>query len=490
MGAGVPPTTRLERLRRRTDRLLHHPVFEAVLVALILSAVGALLAEAAFPAGSSLERALGGYSLCVTALFAVELSARFWVAPRKSRFFQRYWLDILAIAPFAQPLRLLLLLLLLRLFRVGVVLHRRMAAYRGVLRGTLNELTIVTTVTVTIVLAGAMVIHGGHGNINYPGLQLDDTLEGALWYAAYTVIAGEPTYGVPESELGRAVTLALMVGGLTVFGMFVGAVSATMSTVLSQRLEAGDMDLDELSDHIVVCGWNAAGRTMVEEIYGRTPRRRALVLVTESPDKPTDFDIPQARGLLYHVTGDYTQPAVLREVGIERASSAILLTDTTIARADQDRDARTVLTALTIERLQKGIFCCAELINGEHRAVLEMASVEEVVVRDWYAGVILGSMERNRGLSAVLNDILSTASGNAFHRVQVPKRLDGKTIADLHMLLKQEHGAILVSWERESGPGRRSDDPPKRDVEVNPDATRTVQTGDTLVVIAADRVRL
>lgn len=484
------PRSTSERLKRRTDRILHHPVFEAVLVALILSAVGSLLAEAAFPEGSRTQAILRTYSYVVTSLFAVELAARFWVAPRKSRFFQRYWIDLLAIVPFAQPLRLLRILLLLRLFRVGVVLHRRMAAYRGVLRGTLNELTIVTTLTVTIVLAGAMVIHGGHGNINYPGLQLDDTLEGALWYAAYTVIAGEPTYGVPESELGRAVTLALMMGGLTVFGMFVGAVSATMSSVLSQRLEAGDMDLDELSDHIVVCGWNAAGHTMVEEIYGRSRRRRALVLVTESTERPPDFDIPQARGLLYHFTGDYTQPAVLREVGIERASSAILLTDTTVERADQDRDARTVLTALTIERLHRGIFCCAELINGEHRAVLEMAQVEEVVVRDWYAGVILGSMERNQGLSAVLNDILSTTSGNAFHRVDVPKRLDGKTIAELHILLKQQHEAILVSWERVVGPGRREGDAPKREVEVNPSATRKVQTGDTLVVIAEERVRL
>ena len=468
-------------LKQRVDNLLHDRVFEVVLVVLILSAVGSLLAEAALPDGSVPQRVLNVWSYVTAALFSVELALRFWVAPRKRRFFARYWIDILAVVPLAQPLRLLRILVLLRLFRVGMLLHRRLAAYQGLFRGTLNELTIVATLSLTIVLGGALVIQAGHGTVDYPGDVLDGTLEGALWFAVYTVIAGEPTFGVPGSELGRAVTLALMLGGLTVFGMFVGAVSATMSTVLSQRMETAEMDLDELSDHIVVCGWNPAGVTMVEELFSRHgQRRRHLVIITESAEPPAGLsalEVPHER--VHHFTGDYTQPSILREAGIERAGSAILLTDTTVDRADQDRDARTVLTALTIERLHQGIFCCAELINGEHATVLQMANVEEVVVRDWYAGVILGSMERNQGLSTVLNDILSTTEGNAFDRVEVPSQLAGRTIGELHTHLKQTHGAILVSWARES-----EDDALARRARVNPPVNLVVEAGDSLVVIA------
>lgn len=468
-------------LKQRVDNLLHDRVFEVVLVVLILSAVGSLLAEAALPDGSLPQRVLNVWSYVTAALFSVELALRFWVAPRKRRFFARYWIDILAVVPLAQPLRLLRILVLLRLFRVGMLLHRRLAAYQGLLRGTLNELTIVATLSLTIVLGGALVIQAGHGTVDYPGDVLDGTLEGALWFAVYTVIAGEPTFGVPGSELGRAVTLALMLGGLTVFGMFVGAVSATMSTVLSQRMETAEMDLDELSDHIVVCGWNPAGVTMVEELFSRHGRRRRhVVIITESTEPPaglSGLEVPHER--VHHFTGDYTQPSILREAGIERAGSAILLTDTTVERADQDRDARTVLTALTIERLHQGIFCCAELINGEHATVLQMANVEEVVVRDWYAGVILGSMERNQGLSTVLNDILSTTDGNAFDRVEVPSHLAGRTIGELHTHLKETHGAILVSWARES-----ADDVVSRRARVNPPVDLVVEAGDSLVVIA------
>jgi voltage-gated potassium channel len=479
-------------MKRRIDAALHHGVTEALLVVLILGGVAVVLAERFFVEGSRTQELLAWASFCVSVLFAIELTLRWWVAPRKSRFFARYWIDILAIIPLAQPLRLLRILMLLRLFRVGMLLHRRLTAYRGLLRGTLKELTIVATLSVTLVLAGALVIHGSAVHVDYQADLLDNTFEGALWYTVFTVVAGEPTFGVPEDELGRAVTLALMFGGLTVFGMFIGAVSATMSTMLSQRLEVGDMDLEELSDHIVVCGWNPAGATMVQELFGRGGKRRALVLVTETEDRPPGLDsagIPAE--LLYHFTGDCTQPSVLREVGIERASSAILLTDTTVERADQDRDARTVLTALTIERLQKGIFCCAELINGEHATLLKMANVEEVVVRDWYAGVILGSIERNRGLSAVLNDILSTSDGNAFNRVQISSQTAGTTIGALHETLKAHHGAILVSWERaapaSSGDGQG---PTHRKVQVNPPVDLVVEQGDTLVVISQGPVSL
>ena len=170
--------------------------------------------------------------------------------------------------------------------------------------------------------------------------------------------------------------------------------------------------------------------------------------------------------------------------GIRRASAAILLTDTLTPRADQDRDARTVLAALTIERMSPGIFCCAELINGQHESLLKMAKVEEVVVRDWYAGVIIGSMGRNRGMSRVLNDILSTTEGNAFHKVRVGPGFAGQTIGQLHGVLKEQQNAILVSWEQDDDLGRRTD------IKVNPPPDMVVMEGDLLVVISDHIVAL
>ncbi len=468
------------RLRSRANRFIHHPVTDVVVIAMILMSVVVLLAEAALRRDPQLGPLLVALGDTFTWIFVGELLIRLWVAPKKSRFFMRYWPDILAVLPLYRPMRLLRVLLLLRLFRAGVLVNRRVVVLRKLLQGALRDLLYVATVTITMVLVGAVTVHFAKGSV-----VLDDPgLEGSLWFSTMTLIGGEPIGGLPRDDLGRSVTLGLMLGGLTVFGIAIGTVSATMAVALSRRMEANEMELDELRDHIIICGWNRSGPTVLREIYGREHRHdQAVVIITEQPDPPSDlFPRELPRELLYHHCGDYTKVKVLEEVGVRRASVAILLTDDQVPRADADRDARTVLAALTIERLNKQIFCCAELTDRQNEELLRMAGVEEIVVGDWYAGVVLANAGRNLGMVAVLDDILTSTTGNAFYKIRVPRGFAGTTIGELHSRLKMKRGAILVSWERGVGG--------ERQFKVNPPVELQVEQGDTLVVIAGQPVTL
>ena len=478
----APPPSPWQRRRRRVHRWLHRGDVEvSIAVAIILSVV-LILAEFALldDAGTEgLQRALQVVGNVLTGAFIVELCLRWWVAPKKRRFFERYWIDIIAVIPWARPLRLLRVL---RLFRAGIFINRRLRDHSGMLRGTWNELSAVATISATMIVLAGLTLATRAGHIDLQQLHMDGGLEGYLWYAVYTLVGGEPIGGNPSTPLGRAVTLLLMLGGMTVFGIFVGAVSASMSNVLRERMGDPDMALDELSDHIVVCGWNPGGPTMLQELFAQGRRPRPVVVVTEGPQRPGDLDVKGLpAGFVHYLAGDYTRVEVLEEAGIGAASAAILLTDSTIPRSDQDRDARTVLAALTIERIVPGIYCCAELINGQHRSLLEMARVEEVVIRDWYAGKLMGTLGRNRGVSTVLNDILSTSEGNAFHTMVVRGDLAGRTVGELHESLKRDHGCILVSWERDGPTGNGEG----RETRVNPPREVVVQEGDRLVLIGA-----
>jgi len=104
------------------------------------------------------------------------------------------------------------------------------------------------------------------------------------------------------------------------------------------------------------------------------------------------------------------------------------------------------------------------------------------VVGDWYAGVVLGNVSRNRGLVKVLHDILTVGRGNAFHKVKVPEALHGERVSALHDLLKREHRAILMSLEPCRGEDRGR-------VLVNPPNDALVSSGDVLVVVSEDPVR-
>lgn len=111
---------------------------------------------------------------------------------------------------------------------------------------------------------------------------------------------------------------------------------------------------------------------------------------------------------------------VLRQAGLERAAVAILLADKTVPRSDQDRDAHTVLAALTIEKINRGIFTCVELLSRENQSHLTLAGVEEIIVPDEYGGKILAAAARNRGIVCMLDELLTRERGNNFYKSALP----------------------------------------------------------------------
>lgn len=462
-----------EALKRKVERLLHNPWAELVLAALIVGSVGLIVLAAVLPKGSPQRAWFELASDVITWFFVVELSARFWVARHKRKFFVRFGPDILAVVPVLRPLRFLRILMLLRIFRAGALFNRRLMVFRGALRATLQELTMLGTATAALMLAGAVVLH--YAESESGGLS---SLDDVLWFTVASTIGGEPIGAAPESTLGRVATLGLMLGGLTLFGLFIGTVSASITARLTSSMgEIGAMDLDELRDHVVVFGWNRGGPTVLQELFA-TDTERAVVVVTEKAELSPGVPAEGVRDeLLYRVHGDYTRVEILHQVNIGSASSAILLADDQVHRTDQDRDARTVLAALTIEKLVPEIFTIAELTNRQNEELLRLANVEEVVVSEEYGAVIMGSAERNRGLVSVVDEILTNRYGNAFQKVSIGKDGAGRTIGELHRSLKEAQQAVLIAWIRCDGGA-------EQEVVVNPDVSITVSEGDRVVVIA------
>ena len=463
----------------RLERFIHHPWVELCLVLLILTSIAFLVLETAFPTSPAAPR-LRIVGDAITLIFVVELGVRLIVAPKKGRFLVRYWPDILAVLPVLRPLRFLRVLMLLRIFRAGALFNRRLSVFGGALRGTLQEITLLLTISGAMVLAGSFALQlAESGNHN---LKLD-TLSEAIWYAAYIHISGEPIGGAPTTEVGRIATVLLMLGGLTIFGVFIGTVSATMSRRLS-NLEVNVMDLDELSGHTVIFGWNRSGPTVLLELFGGAPREEPVVLVTEQDELVPALPVTGLRSeLLYRVVGDYTRVEILDRVNIREADTAILLADSQLPRSDQDRDARTVLAALTIEKIHPAIFTVAELTNRQNEELLRLAHVEEIVVADEYGATIMGSASRNRGMVSIIDEILSSRYGNSFRKLVVPRSWADSPVREVYRKLKEERDAVLVALVRAEGGV-------EKEVLVNPPLDAVVRQGDRLVVLSEKELRL
>ena len=435
------------RPRRRLTlfELLSHPATDVLVMALIILSVFLLVVEESMslPADSPIHLA----SEIVTGIFAVELTLRFAAARKKARFFRRYWPDLLALLPLLRPLRFFRFFRLFRLFRLfqlGLLLDRRVSTLRGVLRVNFTFLWALMVLTLILVVGSAVMgfIFEQHQGGDF------HTLERSMWWAMYTIIAGEPVGGMPETLLGRALLAMMMLGGMGIFAVFTGVVSATMMTRLQGRDRVAELDIDELEGHILIFGYNAGVPPLLAEL-AVDPELKGIpvVLVNEREREPDLSGTGYRMDLMYFLRGDYTQVPVLHRAGVGRASRAVVMADDVRSHDPADRDARAVLTALTVERLNNAIYCVVELMNSANRETLSLVKVEAVINRSDLSGRALASACRHPNIMEVMMNLLTMRRGEMMHRVPGPK--EPTPFGALLTVVKTQVDAILVGIERD-----------------------------------------
>jgi len=411
----------------------------------------------------------------ITAFFVVELTLRYVAHPVKRCFFREYWIDILAVLPVlrifraARALRLLRLLRMLRLFGF---LQRIASHFPYVIRRGATEYLVVTGLLLLTVLFGAGVMLAIEAQDN-PDI---DTWPEAFWFSVYSLFAGEPIPGAPRSLLGRVVAMFIMFMGVTIFAMLTGTVSAFMVERL--RMEGQKVDWEHFSEHLVICGWNSKAEIVIREYRISHPEDdQPVVVIAEPMDEPPSPS-PDLRDHVQILEDDFTRVVALEQAGIHRAQTCIILSDTRGERTAQDADARAILAALTVEKLNSNVYTCAELNNRGYGSHLEMGHVNDYVVSGEHSAYLLAQAALNRGITDVFAELLTHERGNQFYRVPITDTWHGRPILDLFLYLKQEHNAILLAVH--TADGRHL---------VNP-SQHTFQPGDEVTVIAARSLAL
>ncbi|NCJ05334.1 potassium channel protein [Synechococcales cyanobacterium C] len=466
-------------MQSQVDRFIHAPATEATLMVLILASVGLVTTEVVLDAHSVPYPQLVRLDVLLTSIFAVELSLRYWVARSKDRFFRQYWIDILAIMPLLPIFGIFRLLRLLRLLRVGVLANRNLGRISSPLAVSIGAQLGIFLGVGLIVLVGALGIFLLEGKENPDFASLKD----ALWWSFFTLISVEPISGEAQTDGGRFLTLLILVGGLTLFAVFTGVVSAVMVQRLKTVMDIRPFELDELRDHIAICGWNRSGHLIIQELQADPDLRHCSIVVvaefTEAPERDLR-NVDHSR--LYFYDGDYTTIDVLESIGIHYASRAILLADATRPRSDQDRDARTVLAALTIEKLKPGIYTCAQLLDRKNNVQLNSAGVEDIIVADEVASHLIATSTRNLGASDVLAELLTVQIGNQIYKISLPENWGNLTFWQAAERLKQCCDAMPLAIERKTNG--------KYKTLVNPAQDESLLEMDRLIVMAPKAPRL
>ena len=460
---------------------------EVSIGALVLVSVGLTLLEFALsetarhPQHLAMLRVLGLVNDLITGVFVFELSLRYFAATSKRQFFRTFWLDLIAVLPLFRIFRAgraIRLLRMVRLLRTFGVVSRLTSHFPYVLRRGAFEYTVVCgllVLTVVFASGGILYFEGRHAMDEWGEAVEDGShfgLEDSFWFSVYSLFAGEPIPESPRTLGGKLITVFVMFMGVTIFAMFTGTVSAFMVERLQS--EGGKVDWDALQDHVIICGWNNQTEIIIRELRASPGRERTPIVVITGGTRDQLLLPPDLDAHVSFYFDDFTRITVLEKVGIHRAAICIILADTQGGRSDQDADARTILAALTVEKLNPDVYTCAELLNRSYGAHLEMGRVNDYVVSGEHGAFLLAQAAMNRGLMDVFSELLTYQKGNEFYRLKLPDRFADQSFLEMFVELKKKHNAVLVSVH--SADGRMF---------LNP-VEYTFRTGDEIVVIAEE----
>jgi voltage-gated potassium channel len=431
-----------KRWQRHLSRFFRWPFVEITIALLIIASVVLTIIEVSLPPTAPHIPLIETTTRSITWVFVIELILRFLATPEKRVFWKQYWIDILAVLPafrIFRVIRVVRLLRLVRTLRLFSLLKRYALAFPYFVRRSFQEYFIVFSLLILTIIFGSIAILIFEGN-NNPNIH---TWEEAVWFSVYSLFAGEPIPEPPASLGGRLISVMVIFMNVTLFAMFTGTVSAFM--VEQFRRGERTVNWDELSGHTIICGWNRKAEIIVREYKAAAKSEDTpIIIIAQFEDPPTFLD-PSLKSRVQFLNDDFTKVSALKRAGIDRAETCIILSDKTKGRSDQDADARTILAALTAEKLNPDVYTCAELINREYGSHLDIGHVNDYVVSEEHGGFLLAQAALNRGLMSLFSELLTYERGNQFYRLSLKPAWVGKTFLELFIHLKQTHDAILIA---------------------------------------------
>lgn len=167
--------------------------------------------------------------------------------------------------------------------------------------------------------------------------------------ALYFTVTSVTSIGYSDISLASAagwVQVAAVI--IMVLAVFVIALltAAVVNALVVERLRGASAGAEVLTGHVVVCGFGTVGRRVVELL------RRAGYDCAVIEQAPTPEMIETARAArLPLITGDVTDPSVLRSAGVSRASAVLAVTSDDVTNLEAGMGARSVAQVRIVLRL-------------------------------------------------------------------------------------------------------------------------------------------
>src|SRR5262245_21603009 len=266
----------------------------------------------------------------------------------------------------------------------------------------------------------------------------------------------------PLSPPGRAFTIGLILFGVSAMAW---AAQSMVAALLEDQVRHAwwrrrmERDIDQLSEHYIVCGYGRMG-----EQIGRELTRRGFAFVAIERD-PKVLEMLRINNIL-HVEGDATSDHTLRTAGVAHARG--------LATA-LSGDADNALVVISAKGLNPYLQVVARASSREMEEKLLRAGADRVVTPYTIGGQRMALGLLQPAVNEFLNSVVFDAEKHTElgeMEVRENSELVGRTLRESR--LRERWGAIVVAIKHQEG-----------EFILSPSADTVLGCGDMLILVAS-----
>ena len=267
--------------------------------------------------------------------------------------------------------------------------------------------------------------------------------ETPFWWAIVTMTTVGYGDFSPTTPEGRLFAVFIMFAGIALVSLLTASIS---SIYVAKRIrEDKGLEKVNLSDHIVLCGWNKNAESIIDSLRNLSNKDSLhLILVNEIHEDIVNHLRNKYKDIdLYFVAGDFTSEEILKRASIEEADTVII-----IPNIDDEKigspDEKTIFATLTIKSLSSNVRVIAYLIQRENLTHIRRANVDEVVLSDDFGAYMIASHVMDPGIPQTTKGLLNAGSEERLRRVDIPSQFIGRSFDDLFEYFRSTNGWILI----------------------------------------------
>ena len=309
---------------------------------------------------------------------------------------------------------------------------------------------------ISIILLFAVICAGTIGYSVFEDMSVFD----AFYMTIITISSVGFSEVKPLSQVGRIITIIIIVSGISVLTYTLGQVArifveGELRKILGRRKL--EKQISKLNDHYIICGFGRIGSIISREL---SAENISFVVIEQDTEKIKQLE---EDNLLY-LNMDATAEEALLQAGLKKAKGIV-----TAVKSDADN----VFITLTAKGLRSDIFVLARASDVQNESKILRAGASRVVCPYLFGGRRMAQILKKPTVvdfidSAMMDSQLGLSMEEAV--VGPASDLIGKTLIDSQ--IRQRFGVVIVAIKK-----------PTSEMVFNPTPMEKLEYQDTIVVI-------